>query len=36
MLVADILKVIRSVIAGRRGIPPAIAATLASTHRASR
>jgi DNA-binding NarL/FixJ family response regulator len=29
MLVADILKVIRSVIAGRRGIPPAIAATLA-------
>jgi DNA-binding NarL/FixJ family response regulator len=29
MLVADILKVIRSVIAGRRGIPPAVAATLA-------
>jgi len=29
MLVADVLKVIRSVIAGRRGIPPAIAATLA-------
>ncbi len=29
MLVADILKVIRSVVAGRRGIPPAIAATLA-------
>jgi len=36
MLVADILKVIRSVIAGRRGIPPAVAATLASTRRASR
>ena len=29
MLVADVLKVIRSVIAGRRGIPPAVAATLA-------
>jgi DNA-binding NarL/FixJ family response regulator len=29
MMVADILKVIRSVMAGRRGIPPAIAATLA-------
>jgi DNA-binding NarL/FixJ family response regulator len=29
MLVADILKVIRSVIAGRRGIPPAVASTLA-------
>ena len=29
MLVADVLKIIRSVIAGRRGIPPAIAATLA-------
>ena len=29
MLVADVLKVIRSVIAGRRGIPPVVAATLA-------
>lgn len=29
MLVADVLKVIRSVIGGRRGIPPAVAATLA-------
>lgn len=29
MLVTDILKVVRSVIAGRRGIPPAVAATLA-------
>jgi len=29
MLVADILKIIRSVIAGRRGIPPAVASTLA-------
>ena len=29
MVVVDVLKVIRSVLAGRRGIPPAIAATLA-------
>jgi DNA-binding NarL/FixJ family response regulator len=29
MLAADVLNVIRSVMAGRRGIPPAIAATLA-------
>ncbi len=29
MLVAEVLKVIRSVMAGRRGIPPAVAATLA-------
>jgi DNA-binding NarL/FixJ family response regulator len=29
MMVADVLKVIRLVMAGRRGIPPAVAATLA-------
>ena len=29
MMVADVLKVIRMVMAGRRGIPPAVAATLA-------